>query len=244
MTPAGVIALEMRGRGPQRGFVFDPHRLALPCWALSTTRHAVLVTLDRHFDTVIPAHPPGRGWSSEQLDEHARSKLDVRNYDHVLAAMEAGIVSDAIIVARAHPAGCINAPRWIDSHGYSHELVAAPRIDALSHQFGEASASPESRRAAEVLARADQVILDVDLDCFTTPSDADPTTLIPWPEPLIREFLLPRGCDAFWSAVLAKCVALTFAREPWHCGGLIAAGDLFKAAAQVIFKELLATDLP
>ena len=50
--------------------------------------------------------------------------------------------------------------------------------------------------------------------------------------------------DAFWSAVLPKCVALTVAREPNHCGGLIASARLFEALAAVLFTELLHTDPP
>jgi len=87
-------------------------------------------------------------------------------------------------------------------------------------------------------------VLDFDLDCFTTPSDADPTTIVPWPIDLIREHVMPRGSEAFWESVLSKCVALTFAREPYHCGGLIATGRLFELAAQVVFCELLKADLP
>jgi hypothetical protein len=55
---------------------------------------------------------------------------------------------------------------------------------------------------------------------------------------------MPRGSEAFWASALEKCIALTFAREPKHCGGLIAAGRLFEQAARVIFCELLETDLP
>jgi hypothetical protein len=39
-------------------------------------------------------------------------------------------------------------------------------------------------------------------------------------------------------------VNFTFAREPGHCGGLIASGRLFEAASDVIFRQLLQTDLP
>ena len=38
--------------------------------------------------------------------------------------------------------------------------------------------------------------------------------------------------------------ALTLAREPLHCGGLVAAGQLFERAAEVLFCRLLGADLP
>ncbi|MEW5742775.1 MAG: hypothetical protein AB1938_27915 [Myxococcota bacterium] len=244
-APAGVVELSLRGRGPSRAFVFDPHRLALPCWALATGgRSALLVSLDRHFDTVPPAARPEPGWTVAQYDEHARTRLDGRNTDHLLAAMEAGLVTDAILFARAHPVGSVQAPSWTDSRGGVHELLASALVDTVSADFGTGKASPEGRRAAELLRRADTVLLDVDLDCFTSPSDADPTTVLPWPEDVIAQHVLPRGSEAFWAAVLEKCVGLTFAREPGHCGGLVASGRLFEAAARVVFERLLHTDMP
>lgn len=96
----------------------------------------------------------------------------------------------------------------------------------------------------EVLAGTERILLDVDLDCFTTPSDADPTTVLPWPRTIIREFLLPEGSEPFWEAVLKKTVALTLAREPHHCGGLLASGELLRDVAEVLFRELLQAEPP
>ena len=237
MSRAGIIELEIVGKGPKRGFVFDPHRLALPCWA-EFAGPSLLLTLDRHFDTVAPVNPPARGLSVDAYDLHARDRLDHRNFDHILAAMSAGILSDAIIVARAKPVGAVTA----DWEG--HELISAPTLDLISAEWGTAHATPESKRAFVAIERARSIILDVDLDCFTTPSDADPTTVIPWSLELIRDFVLPRGSRDFWDSVLAKCVGFTFAREPSHCGGLIASGRLFEHASQVIFAELFEADLP
>jgi hypothetical protein len=123
-------------------------------------------------------------------------------------------------------------------------LISAPTLDLISAEWGSQKATPESRRAYEAVHRADSIILDWDLDCFTTPSDADPTTVVPWPVNLIRDFVMPQGSAPFWNDVLAKCVGFTFAREPLHCGGLIASGRLFEHACQVIFEELFLTDLP
>jgi hypothetical protein len=242
---AGVIELSLGGRGPARAYVFDPHRLALPCWALAAgDGPALVVSLDRHFDTVPPAVAPAPGWTVARYDEHARTRLTPRNTDHLLAAMEAGLVGDAILFARASPVGSVRAPTWTDSRGGVHELLTSGLVDPVSDGYGTARASPEGRRADALIARAERVILDVDLDCFTSPSDADPTTVLPWPEDVIASHVLPRGSEAFWDAVLSKCVALTFAREPGHCGGLVAGGRLFEVAARVVFQRLLQTDLP
>lgn len=238
MRRAGIIELEIAGRGPKRGYVFDPHRLALPCWAEVSTSPSLLLTLDRHFDTVVPQNPPARGLTVDEYEVHARDRLDHRNYDHVLAAMSAGIISDAIVVARARPVGAVTTD-WNE-----HEVISANTLDLISAEWGTAQATPEGKRAHAAIERAKSIILDVDLDCFTTPSDADPTTVVPWSLELIRDFVKPRGSEGFWSAVLGKCVGFTFAREPSHCGGLIASGRLFEHACQVLFAELFESDLP
>lgn len=238
---AGVVTLSLSGRGPKWGFVFDPHRLALPCWSLATNgASALLITVDRHFDLVPPLVKTPLGLSVLELDEHARRLLDVRNYDHILAAVEAGLISDVIAIARASPVGSFEGSLWREQH----QIVRARTLDALCADFGTERASTEARQAFELIERAERIVLDVDVDCFTSPSDADPTTVLPWPEPLIREHLVPRSAEPFWSAVLPKCVGLTIAREPNHCGGLIAGAHLFEQVANVLFTELLHTDLP
>ncbi len=239
---AGVLTLGLEGRGPSVAFVFDPHRLALPCWGLAAGEAgpALLITLDRHFDLVPPKVATPKGLGVLELDAHARRSLDVRNYDHVLAALDGGVISHVIAIARTSPVGSFEGSVW----GDSHQLVRAKTVDALSYEFGSERASPASRQAHELISAASRIVLDVDLDCFTSSSDADPTTVLPWPQQVIREHLMPRGSEAFWSAILPKCVALTIAREPNHCGGLIAGATLFEDAATVLFKELLHADLP
>jgi hypothetical protein len=245
---AGVIRLALSGgRGPRDAYVFDPHRLALPSWACALGEGgppALLVTLDRHLDTVVPRAPeavPERAAGLRALDEHARWALDVRNYDHILAAMEAGLVGDALLIARARPRGAFAGDTYVDSRGRAHRLVAVPTVDRAAEAF---SAPAPGDAVREVLERAERVLLDVDLDCFTSLSDADPTTVLPWPRALIREFLLPEGSGPFWEAVLERAVALTLAREPHHCGGLLASNALFGDLAEVLFRELLHAEPP
>lgn len=228
MPLIGVTELSLAGRGPKRAFVFDAHRLALPCWAEATEgRPAVLLSFDRHFDTVPPKNPPRPGLDLAALEQHAHHQLDARNYDHILAAFDAGILTGAILIARARPQGSVLDARFI----------TAPTLDALLN-------GPDAERALQLLAPPQTVLLDLDLDCFTSPSDADPTTVVPWPRELIRDHLMPRGSERFWALALERCAALTFAREPKHCGGLVAGGRLFETAAGVVFEELLQTDLP
>lgn len=294
---AGVTRLSLNGRGPRDAFVFDPHRLAFPCWALalSGATPALLLSFDRHFDLV--PHPdvaavPDASAPLRELDEYARWRLDVRNYDHILAAMEAGIIGDAIIVARARPRGSLEGDEYVDRRGGLHRILRVPNLDRISESFGGAAASsdaggaqvpnvdrtaessgstaassdsgraqvPNLDRTAEssgsapassdaalaqmLIQAAGTIALDVDLDCFTTPSDADPTEIVPWPRELIRRALIPTGSEAFWEAVFAKARVLTLAREPLHCGGMIASNRVFEDVCAVLLVELLRTDLP
>lgn len=218
MGLTGITELSLGGRGPKRAFVFDEHRLALPCWAKAGARGALLVSFDRHFDTVPPRAPP-----HADLERYARDELDPRNFDHIPAAVQAGVLSGAVLVARARPPGAVTEP-----------YVTAPTLDALLQRDD----------VMPLLEASNATVLDFDLDCFTSPSDADPTTIVPWTKELIRDHVMPRGSERFWEAALSKCLALTFAREPKHCGGLVAGGRLFELAAGVVFEELLQTDLP
>lgn len=232
---AGVTALSVRGRrGELHAYVFDPHRLAFPVWAhaVGAGDAASLLTFDRHLDLVKPAPKvPERSVGLRALDEFARYELDVRNYDHILAAMEAGVVANALIIARTSPVGAASAGRYVDARGGVHEIAVAPTLDA-------------ALQAGRERVLSGRVLLDFDLDCFTTLSDADPTTAVPWPRALIREHVLPLDSEHFWDDVLARTVAMTFAREPAHCGGIVAGDALFLDAAEVIFRELLGADLP
>ncbi len=240
---AGVTRLRLSGaKGPDDAFLFDPHRLALPCWALAQEGRgpALLVSFDRHFDLVPPAEldaVPQASAGVRALDEHARWRLDVRNHDHILAAMEAGPVGDALLIARASPGGAHPGERWEDRRGGAHALMRAASLDRLLQ-------SEQAGAALERLSDAKDVLLDLDLDCFTTCSDADPTAVVPWTEELIRQHLLPSGSEPFWELLLPRCRALTFALEPPHCGGVVAAHELFRRVAQVVFQELLGADLP
>jgi hypothetical protein len=234
---AGVTRLELEGRGPRDAFVFDPHRLALPCWALALSvppsGPALLITFDRHLDLAIPAAPvPERSAGVLALDAHARLELDVRNIDHVVAAMEAGLVGDVLCFARTRLPGALEGGVHRDRRGVEHRIDVARSLEDWLDSGGRL---PEGDAP---------VLLDVDLDCFTTQSDADPRAIVPWPRELIRAHLLPEDGRAFWEAVLPRAVALTLAREPYHCGGLLAANRLFDAAAPVLFEELLGGRVP
>lgn len=240
---AGVTCLSLGGRGPKRAFLFEPHRLALPCWGLVRAEQpAVLVTFDRHFDLVPPVTPPADGLDVLSLDAHARLALDPRNVDHVLAAMEAGLVSHALVVARSHPLGAFTQDVYVDRKGRRHELLRVPNLTTVALDFGRPSAHAHAVQAQRLLSSG-PTILDFDVDCFTTPCDAEPLVPLPWPHAVIRDFL-HLDERPFWDAVLQRCLGLTVALEPLHCGGVVAGHRLFADAARVLFEELLGADVP
>lgn len=247
---AGLTCLQLRqSRGPKDVYVFEPHRLAFSAWALDARERqdanpALLMTLDRHFDLVPPKAHLSPSASLRELDDFVRWELDVRNFDHILAAMEAGVISDAIVVARARPKGCFEGLEYVDRHGRTHRLLQVPTIDRLAENFATERASSEARAAHELIQKSNRVVLDVDLDCFTTPCDADPTSIVPWPRELISQFLMPEGSESFWNTVLPRTTCLTLAKEPFHCGGLLATDRLFETAAQVLFEDWLQAELP
>jgi hypothetical protein len=213
--------------------------MALPCWAqaLEGRPPALLLTLDRHVDLLVPrALPPDRQAPLRLLEEYARWDLDERSVDHVAAAMEVGLVRDVLCVARTPLPGVLAAGPWTDRRGVTHLVHVVPTLQRLVEE--------PSDDVERLLAAAGPLLLDVDLDVFTTLSDADPTTVIPWPRDVIRDFLLPPGSGPFWDRVLSRCVALTVAREPAHCGGVVPAGRLLEDVAEVLFCQLLGVDLP
>jgi hypothetical protein len=245
---AGITVLDVHARfGTLPAYLFDPHRLAFVSWAhaLEGKPPALLITLDRHTDLLAPHKPvPRREEGLRALDEHARWEMDARNVDHVLAAMEAGFLTDVLSLARTVVPGSVTAPTWKDRHGVVHRIHVAPTLARVCDGFGTATPSLDAEAAALLLSTDAPIVLDVDLDTFTTPSDADPMALCPWPPTLIRDFLFPQGSEAFWAAVLPRCVAVTLAREPLHCGGVTAASALFSDVAQVVFTQLLGADVP
>ncbi len=241
---AGVTEVSLSRANPRRAFFFEPHRLALPCWALGGTgKPALLLTFDRHFDLVAPVHCPAPGQTALELDAFARQHLDIRNYDHILAAMEAGVVSDVICVARAWPQGAFRQSTYVDARGEAHSILALRTLDDVIEAFGHQRSNSLGAEAKSLLEQSDSVLLDFDLDCFTSPSDVNPTQVVPWTAALIRSHL-ETAAKPFWDAVLQKTGVVTCALEPAHCGGLVAAHDLFKTFAHVFFVELLQTDLP
>ncbi|MGC4116730.1 MAG: hypothetical protein QM765_19645 [Myxococcales bacterium] len=217
-------------------FVFDHHRSAFPLWARFAAERGplTLVTLDRHMDLERPASPPPAYASPlEELDAYARWKLSPRNDDHVLAALDCGALTDAVVLARSHaPTGLAGLHLYKDAGGRSHRVEVARTVE---------DAGPE---ALALVRSAGRIALDVDLDCFTTLSDAHLDEVVTWDAEHIDAFLRPPGSEDLWRQVLAKVCVVTIAREPYHCGGLERGARLWGEFSRVFFGRLLGVPAP
>lgn len=218
-------------------FVFDHHRGAFPVWAWSARQAGgplALLTLDRHMDLERPAAPPPPLDSPlPVLDQYARWSLSPRNDDHVLAAMAAGALSDAAVIARSHaPAHLDQLRPFRDAGGAVHRFAFARTVEDAGSEI------------VDLVRAAPRLALDVDLDCFTTLSDAHPDEVVPWDAEHVEAFLRPPDSEELWKAVLAKVSVVTIAREPYHCGGLERGARLWGAFSQVFFGALLGVPAP
>lgn len=192
------------------------------------------MTLDRHFDLQTPrAAAPDHRSPLDELDRFARHALAPSNDDHIRAAMEAGAITDGLFLARSHEPADLDALReWTDARGLTHRSLTARTV-------------AERKGACDALVEeAEDIVLDLDLDCFTTRSDGHPDEVLAWDRERIEGFLRPPGSDPFWSAVLERTRLITLAREPYHCGGLAQGARLWLDFAEVFFERLLGVPQP
>lgn len=226
------------GKADRDVFVFDHHRAAFTLWAWAAreTGPLTLVTLDRHMDLETPRNePPPATTSLEALDGWARWNLSPKNDDHLVAAVEAGAIDGAAIIARSHAPASLEAFRpYRDRTGAEHRFAFARTLEAAS----------ESDELLSLVEGADRIALDIDLDCFTTLSDADFEEVVPWDVEHIDTFLRPPGSERFWTAILGRAHLVTLAREPYHCGGLDRGARLWRDFAEVFFRRLLGVPPP
>jgi hypothetical protein len=182
----------------------------------------------------MPAAPvPGLARPLEELDQFARTSLSPRNDDHVVASLEAQAIGDAVVIARSHaPASLESFQPYRDRRGGAHRFAFARTVDGVG---GE---------ALELVRDAERIALDVDLDCFTTLSDAHPDEVVPWDAEHIEGFLRPPDSERFWEPVLSRTRIVTLAREPYHCGGLSRGARLWADFAEVFFTRLLGVPVP
>mgnify|MGYP002407662226 FL=1 len=230
------VSTRIAGR-PCEVYVFDHHRGAFPLWMLAAQKlgsSLTLVTLDRHIDLERPARLlPSGPHTLEALDGFARFSLSSRNDDHLVAAMEAGAIGDAVVIARSHgPKSLDSFKPYLDGQGRAHRCAFAKTVDL----------SGDDARA--LIDESSAIALDIDLDCFTTYSDGHHDEVLTWDLELIDAFLRPPDAEGFWTPVLERTRLVTLAREPYHCGGFGRSAALWPAFAEAFFCRLLGVPAP
>jgi hypothetical protein len=218
-------------------FLFDHHRTAFTLWSLAAQRlkgPLTLLTLDRHMDFGVPeVASPDYTSSIEELDAFARHRLATSNDNHIVAAMRAGAIGDAAVIARSHQPPELERFRpFVDERGRKHRCEFAPTV------------SRAGAAIQRLVNESTQLVLDIDLDCFTTMSDAHVEEVLAWDAALIDEFLRPPGSEAFWADVLSRVEVITIAREPYHCGGFSKGAKLWIDFATVFFERVLGVPAP
>jgi hypothetical protein len=234
---AHVHRVTTRITGTQRDlFVFDDHRAAFTLWssAASEAGPLTLLSFDRHLDLETPSVPPPDLASPlAELDRYARESLSPRNDEQIVAALENGALADVALVARSHAPASLEAFHpYRDARDCEHRVAIARSLDDAGAEL------------TSLVEGAERLALDIDLDCFTTLSDADPEEVVPWDREHIDGFLRPAGSENFWSAALERTRLVTIAREPYHCGGLERCARLWSEFSEVFFHRLLGVPAP
>lgn len=245
-------------------FVHDDHRFILPIvyWAQRHGRLPLpckLVMFDRHSDDLRPQQ--GRALemiramrasepSVDDLLTLTDGSLSDRDDDWLLAGMELGLFSDAVVFG-AEDLGGAGLREFQDHRGEAHRIWINASLPGdcfgVQGNLGDIARKYEVRPLWEILqwgprngrmdfTGTEVVALSVDLDAFAIEWQ---DFTFPWPEEVwTRRFLKESTYDTtqgwtgkrFVEGLCRKSALLTIAREPAHCGG--------EAKARQILKDL------
>jgi len=248
--------------------IFRDHRWTLPAIACAAKHGliglpAVVVTFDRHRDSLIPEHgleelarwKKDRG-GMDALADIVANLLSPRDDDWIVAGMAAGLVSD-VLQFRTGDDDLEPVTRFIDNEGVAHRIFHAGTFGRELTYKGMLADDdhPAAREGAWEAVGWDPVsctvsggrslVLDVDLDCFTI---AWETYVVPFsPEIWRGEFHAPRSsrygdaivpAEVFEGIVRASGI-VTVATEPAFCGGKANARRCFERLDRFLFGGVL-----
>lgn len=213
------IPLKTKGRFY---FTFN-HDESLLCWYDAKNRLEMnqffLITLDKHLDLKeLAPHNKRELVNISNIFELRRiieTKFHPPNVTFIYAAMELGIIKDALVISMD------NGPfkkrnNYVDLSGREHKLFYDSSATDLYYPEGlgilSDSSKPENEEIRDKINNSN-LIIDIDLDYFTYFRDNNQFVInIDNFERIFR--------DGFRKTLLLKAKVITVALEPTTCGGI------------------------
>lgn len=187
-------------------FIHEDHRWLLPLLAYQqstgqVTKPITLVMFDAHHDACDPndidavtAHQPS-SVTPDQVFDVCQDSLSKNDDDWVKAGMQLGLIKDAIIFGVTYHAPTVNPEVYKDSQGGDHLIWVSTSLPSsqLEYQGGLSDHvkyethqvlwdALDWKRQNGVFNFADDaapILLDLDLDCFSTRSN---NVTFAWPD--------------------------------------------------------------
>jgi len=256
--------------GKCKCFVHKEHR-----WVLSIIYHAqgrgllprpcTLVMFDAHHDSKRPAcmerirRIRAAGITFDELVSLCKDSLSPLDDDWVMAGMELGLISDAVIFAGADLPAMEVPRRFTDHVGDVHriELAALPGRE-LQYQ-GRLSDVARKKCLSELWSilgwrhapadgfafaqKTGQILLDFDLDCFVVHWKE---YYFPWPDEVfcnefyrVSDYSSTKGWSGkrFLDGLVHRAAVVTVAMEPNHCGGEDKAQIILGKVGRFLFSD-------
>ena len=233
-------------------YLHTEHRWTLPLLREAQEKQRVpcpchLIVFDRHHDAVAPTCLPelrtirARGSKTSELVDLCEHHLRTLDDDWIKAAMELGLVDDAMVfgvetrdlsrdectfedhTGVAHQIVLTRLPG--DELGYQGDLSDVARREEMGHLWDVLGWSSKSGKGFSFSPTTDKAYLTIDLDCFVV---SWKEYLFPWPEEVYRDkFIRPSDYPPtrewtgkrFFDGLLERAGVVDIAREPSCCGG-------------------------
>jgi hypothetical protein len=226
-----------------------------------------LMMFDAHHDACVPRCAEEimairrDGITYDAIIELCRTHLDRKDDDWLVAGIELGLVKDALLfgVEDRAPGQTDHLRDYLDHVGQRHRvhILEFPR-EELEYQGGLSDLARRDLTTPiwDILGWDFQngrfgfmhdrprFLLDIDLDCFVIRWRG---FRLPWPDEVFeREF--EEACEdgargwsgyRFFNELVARAGAVTIATEPYHCGGVAKADEIYQQVNKHLFDDEL-----
>ncbi len=228
-------------------FVFENHRTSFYYWCKARKEFGIdngffVVTMDSHHDLFTLT--PQKKAEIQALDlndlvdvrKFAKDELKKLNDDYIFAAMEAGLISDILIISPAHSMHT-RTKQYIDSTGVKHSLFYCVWPGDLGGPRGLLTdrAPQENRELIRSIGYDENgnqnIALDIDLDFFTY-FYCDKIYVIA--EENFKD-IFSEDSLIWW--IYDKARLVTIAKEPWTCNGARNSNQILKLLNKYFLKH-------